>query len=62
VFHSTATALLETTDNWALNIDKDNVNVVVFLDLKKAFDTVDHTILIIKNGVTGVTYNWFNSY
>ena len=45
-----------------VNIDKDNVNVVVFLDLKKAFDTVDHTILIIKNGVTGVTYNWFNSY
>ena len=33
--------------------------------MKKAFDTVDHTILLSKLkafGVTGVTYNWFNSY
>ena len=30
--HSTATALLEATDNWAFNIDRGNVNAVVFLD------------------------------
>ena len=40
--HSTVTALLEGTDDQAFNIDRGNVNVVVFLDLKKAFDTVDH--------------------
>ena len=40
--HSTVTALLEATDSWAYNIDTGNVNAVVFLDLKKAFDTVDH--------------------
>ena len=34
--HSTVTALLEATDNWAFNIDNGNVNAVVFLDLKKA--------------------------
>ena len=28
------------TDNWAFNIDKGNVNAVIFLDLKKAFDTL----------------------
>ena len=35
--HSTATALLEATDNWAFNIDRGNVNAVVFLDFKKGF-------------------------
>ena len=44
--HSTATTLPEGTDNWAFNIDKGNVNAVIFPDLKKAFDTVDHSILL----------------
>ena len=43
--HSTVTALLEATDTWAYNIDRGKINAVVFLDLKKAFDTVDHEIL-----------------
>ena len=34
-FHSTVTALLEATDNWAFNIDRGYVNASVFLDLKK---------------------------
>ncbi|PFX25393.1 RNA-directed DNA polymerase from mobile element jockey [Stylophora pistillata] len=44
--HSTVTALLEPTNNWAFNIDKGSINAVVFRDLKKAFDTIDHTILM----------------
>ena len=39
--HSTITALLEATNNWAFNIDKDSVDAIVFLDFKKAFDTVN---------------------
>ena len=46
--HSTVTDLLEATDSWAFDIDRGNVNAVVFLDLKKTFDTVDLTILLSK--------------
>ena len=63
--HSTVTSLLEATDDWAYNIDQGNVNAVVFLDLKKAFDTVDHTILISKlavHGIGGASIEWLKSY
>ena len=64
-FHSTAIALLEATDSWAYNIDIGNVNAVVFLDLKKAFDTIDHHILLSKlhlYGLSGVSHKLFSSY
>ena len=40
--HSTVTALLGATDTWAYNINRGKINAVVFLDLQKTFDTVDH--------------------
>ena len=38
--------LLEAVNSWAFNIDKGNVNEVVFLDLKKAFDKVDFSTFL----------------
>ena len=46
--HSTAIALSKTMNHWLINLDKGNKNSVVFLDIKKAFDTVNHRILLDK--------------
>ena len=43
--HSTALALNNCTSDWLLNKDRGNVNMVVFLDMKMASDTIDHSIL-----------------
>ena len=63
--HSTLTALLETNDNWCVNIDKGLLNGVIFIDLKKAFDTIDHQMILkrlTKYGVDQDTLKWFRSY
>ena len=63
--HSTVTALLEATDNGACNIERGIVNAVIFPDLKKAFDTVVHVILLSKffeYGIGGIAHDWFKSY
>jgi len=63
--HSTLTALLETTNNWSINIDKGLLNGVLFIDLKKAFDTIDHEIILRKlanYGIDRSAVRFFASY
>ena len=63
--HSTLTALLEATNDWCVDVDNEMLNGVVFVDLKKAFDTIDHGILVRKlecYGVDTAGIRWFESY
>jgi hypothetical protein len=63
--YSTCSSLLRTTNEWLVNMDKGLVNGVVFLYLKKAFDTVDHDIMIKKlefYGIKNTALRWFTSY
>ena len=63
--HSTITPQINVSDYWYENINEKKVNIALFLDLKKAFDTVDHEILISKLESYGMQDNgkkWFVSY
>ena len=63
--HSVVTCLLSNTNDWYLNMDKGNYTAMVFIDLKKAFDTVDHDLLLKKlnkYGIGGLEHKWFSSY
>ena len=42
-FHISCT---DCADNWVINIDDGNINFTLLLDIKKAFDTIDHNILL----------------
>ena len=56
--------MISSTDYWLQNVDNRNINMTLFLDLKKAFDTVNHQILIEKlfaYGVKGTEIEWFKS-
>ena len=62
---STATSLLRTTNSWLISMDSGLINGVVLLDLCKAFDTIDHEILINKlylYGIKGSALIWLRSY
>ena len=47
------TALLQATNAWSVNIDNGLLNGVVFIDLTKAFDTIDNEIILRKMSYLG---------
>ena len=52
--HSTEYAALELVDRIVMQMDKNDVPINIFLDLSKAFDTIDHTILLNKLRYYGI--------
>ena len=62
---STTTAVLDVSENILEQLDKNNFVGAVLSDLKKAFDTVDHKILLKKlwcYGFQTQSFDWFESY
>jgi len=63
--HSTAYALTKIVDIISQKLDLGDTVIGTFLDLSKAFDTIDHDILIGKlnhYGIRGVSSLWFKNY
>ena len=63
--HSTTHAILEFISNTVQALDERESTLAVFLDLSKAFDTINHDILLDKlkfYGIRGPVLEWFRSY
>ena len=63
--YSTSYALLNLTEAIMKALDDGNFACGIFADLRKAFDTVDHSILFSKlyhYGIRGLTNKWFEPY
>ena len=63
--HSTETCLINMINDWTTNMNCGNMTGVAFIDLQKAFDTVNHDIFIRKLqklDVSNSALKWFKSY
>ena len=63
--YSTSLAIFNLTESVLKEMEKGNFCIGLFMDLSKAFDTIDHHILLNKleyYGVRGIALQWFCSY
>ena len=57
--------MLKNANDWPISMVRGNINAVVYFDFQKAFDTVDHEILLCKlnkYAMPEVEFHWFKSY
>ena len=63
--HSTDNAVTELLGEILKNLENKKYTVTIFLDLSKAFDTLEHSVIfkkLSKYGVRGTCLDWFKSY
>ena len=63
--HSCQDAISELVGKILKNMEEHKYTIAVFIDLSKAFDTLEHEVLFAKlekYGIRGTTLNWFKSY
>ena len=62
---STSHAILELMENVTNALDRKQSVIGIFIDLKKAFDTINHNLLLSKleyYGIRGLSNKWLHSY
>ena len=63
--HSTVDTIVRFTEDLYKNLNNGQISIAVYIDLRKAFDTVNHQILLKKLrllGICGLNLNWIENY
>ena len=63
--HSTELLLAKMTEDWRKALDNNLVVGIVFVDFRKAFDSISHPILLqklLKLGIAGDLWGWIKDY
>ena len=63
--HSTGNALITLIETITDAFENNEFSIAIFIDLKKAFDTIDHVILLDKLffcGIRGIVFDWVKNY
>ena len=64
-YRSTHDVILRATDDWKRALDCGQIVATVMIDLSKAFDTIDHNLLLKKlyaYRIRGSELSWFTDY